>query len=77
MSRMDDHHTNAVVGQIVSVANRSWADDGSRMVTIKCDDPFDTVYVREFVTNWEDAEVLVDMMAVVYDHRVYLLGASE
>lgn len=77
MSRICDEYTNAVCGTIVDVATRSWSDDGSRMVTIKCDDWFDTVIVRAFVRNWEDAEMLVDSRAIVYGHRVYAVRTDD
>lgn len=73
MSTIDDNYKNAVMGTLVSVDNRSWTDDGSSMVVIRCNDPFNTVFVREFITNYADAEMLIDRTVVLYDRRVHQL----
>lgn len=72
---VNDGYVNAVVGFIVDVANRSWTQDGSRMVTLRCDDPFVTTVVRVFVKNWGDAEVLVDTRAVFHEGYIYPLDS--
>ena len=71
--KVDDNYRNAVMGTLVSVDNRSWTDDGSSMVVIRCDDPFNTVFVREFVINYADAEMLIDKTVVLYDRHVHQL----
>lgn len=74
---VNDSYTNAVVGRLVEVASRSWGDD-RRMVTVKTDDPFVTIVVRQFINNYEDAEILVDRLVVVWNGWIYpLYNSSE
>lgn len=70
---VNDNYKNAVVGKIIEVADRSWGNPDRRMVAIETDDPFVSIIVREFITNWQDAEVLVDRTVVCYDHKVFPL----
>lgn len=74
MSRVDDSHKNASVGTVVDVANRSWSEDGSRLVTMRCaEHPYEDVVLRAHVINWEDAMMLVDRTAVLCGQHIYPL----
>lgn len=73
MSRVYDDYRNAVCGMVIDVANRSWSDDGARLVTIRCQEPFDTIVVRAMVANWGDAMMLMERTVVLCDRHVYPL----
>lgn len=70
---VDDYYRNAVVGVIRKVADRSWGDD-RRMVTLDVDDFCPTVRVRVFVTNYEDALILVGRTVAVVGDHLYRIG---
>jgi hypothetical protein len=71
---VNDNYKNAVVGKIIEVADRSWGNPDKRMVVIETDDPFTRIVVRDFVKNWEDAQMLVDMTVCMYEGMVYRIA---
>lgn len=73
MPDYNDGYCNATVGRLVDVATHQWSSsgDGLRMIVVRTEEPFVQTIVRRFVTNWRDAELLIDRMVMVHESSVY------
>lgn len=71
MASVNDSYTNAVIGKLVKVSRQNERHDGYGLAKLECDEWFGKVIVRAWVSNPEDAMMLMDRNVLVYDATLY------
>lgn len=71
MAITNDGYKNATIGRVVKVSKHNYRGDGYGLVTLECDEWFSMVVVRTWVSNPEDADMLMDRTVIVHDATVY------